>query len=194
MGIRFAGRLDEALYRRAQRLALRGVLPLWIVYALVGLALAVGATLFVLGGLLVAGALAFSLGLLGALVLTLYEVLARRGWTTHRLARDPFEGSLDEDALRIQSPHGRAEVPWDHFYQWKAGRQLLLVYQSSQLFHILVPGFFATPEDWQAARALVAEKVPSSQKADRRRLLWTFLVWFAIFVAVFLLWPALRGG
>lgn len=194
MEIRFEGRLDEALHRRAQRLALRGVLPLWLVYSLVGLALAVGASLFFLGGLLVPGALVFSLGLLGALVLTLYEVVVRRGWTTHRLARDPFEGSLDEEAFRITSPHGRAEIPWESLHQWKADRKLLLVYQSSQLFHILAPRFFATPEDWRAALALVAEKVPSSQRAARRRLLWTFLLWFAIFFTVLLLWPALRGG
>lgn len=192
--IRFAGRLDEALHHRAQRLALRGALPLWLVYALVGLALAAGSVLAFLGGLLVAGALVFSLGVLGSLAITLYEVVVRRGREAHRLAREPFEGSLDDDALRIGGPGGRAGIPWDRFQRWKAGRGLLLLFESSRLFHVLAPEFFATPEDWRAARDLVAEKVPSGQEADRRRLLWTFLLWFAVFFTGLLLWQAFRGG
>lgn len=194
MGIRFEGRLDEALSRRAQRLALRGALPLWLVYALVGLALAAGSVLAFLGELLVAGALVFSLGVLGSLALTLHEVVVRRTRETHRLAREPFEGSLDDDALRIGGPSGRAGIPWDRIERWKAGRGLLLLFESSRLFHVLAPEFFATPEDWRAARALVAEKVPSGQRADRRRLLWTFLLAFAAALAVLLLWHGLRGG
>ncbi len=194
MGIRFKSRLDEALSRRAQRLALRGVLPLWLVYTLVGLALASGSVLAFLGDLVVAGALVFSLGVLGSFALTLYEVVVRRARETHRLAREPFEGSLDDDALRIGGPGGRAGIPWDRFERWKAGRGLLLLFESSRLFHVLAPEFFATPEDWRAARALVAEKVPSGQRADRRRLLWTFLLAFATALAVLLLWHGLRGG
>lgn len=194
VSIRFEGRLDDSLHRRTQRLALRGELPAWVLYALAGLALAAGSALAFLLDRLVAGALVFSLGILASLVLTLYEVLARRTGPAELRAGGRIEGSLDEDALRITTPHGRAEIPWDRFQRWKAGRGLLLLYESSRLFHVLAPDLFATPEDWRAARALVAQKIPSSQAADRRRLLWTFLLAFAATLAVLFLWQGLRGS
>lgn len=194
MTIRFEGRLDEALQRRAQRLALRGALPLWALYVLAGLALAAGSVLAFLLDLLVAGALVFSLGVLASLVLTLYEVVVRRTGQADLPAGGRFEGTLDEEALRIASPAGRTEIRWERFERWKAGRGLLLLYESSRLFHVLAAELFATPEDWRAARALVAGNVPSSRKAERRRLLWAFLLGFAAALAALLLLQALRGG
>lgn len=197
MTIHFEGRLDPARRRRAQRLALRGALPLWALYGLTGLALAAGSVLAFLLDRLVAGALVFSLGVLASLVLTLYEVVVRRTGEADLPAGGRVEGALDEEALRITSPGGRAEIPWERFERWKAGRGLLLVYESSRRFHVLAPDLFATPEDWRAARALVAGKVPSTRTADRRRLLWAFLAGFAgalVALAVVLLLQRLQGA
>lgn len=191
--LRFAGRIDPALHRRAYRLALGGVLPIGLVYALAVGALAAGLVLFLAYDLLVAGAAAFSLGLLGALVLAFYEVAVRRTWKAHRPARDRFEGFLDERGLRVTGPHGDTEIPWERLHRWKASRSVLLLYVSSRSYQVLARGFFATPGDWRAARALVARRLPGGQGAGRRRLLWIFLLWFLLALAATIGWSLWQG-
>lgn len=191
--IHFSGRVDAPLYRRAHRVALGGVLPPWAVYALVAAALLVGLALFFLDWI-VPAALVFSLGILGSLILAVHEASVRRSWKTSRLGPEPFEGSLDEEGLRLRSTGGEGEIPWDGFEQWKGFRSILVLYLSSRHYQILAEDFFETPEDWQAAHALVARKVRSTQHAERRRLLWTFVTWFTIFLVVAVLWQVFVRG
>jgi len=191
--IRFSGRLDQALYRRAARLALRGVLPVGLVWALVAMALAAGIVgAFVLGQV-VAGALATSLGLLGAFALVLHETAARRAWRSHGATEAPVEGELDEAAFRLRSPRAEVEVPWDRVQAARSTRGLLLLYPSPRRFHVLAAEFFATPAEWRAARALVARKIASSERGDRRRLVWIFLASFLLFLAVTIAWTVWRA-
>lgn len=192
MEIRFQGELDPRLRRRAQRLALRSVLPAWFLAILVGGALALGLALL-LRGYPVAAAFFFSLGVLGLLVLGLYALVTHRTQEAHDALRQPFEGSLDEDGLKASGPGGSVRFAWPELTRWKGSSTVILLYQTSRRFLVLAADHFANDRDWRAARALVARKVPSTQTGDRRRLVVIFLVSFAVFLVAALVWTSLRA-
>lgn len=191
MAIHFKGRLDRDLYLRAARsdMATKSTL-LGAVVALV-----FGALLqpFVpsLGWILLA---------LGALIVVLrviVELQLRKSWRTDKLGPEPFRGTLSEEGFELVTDHGSSSVSWDRFYQWKATESELLVFTSDATFHILARSFFAGDEDWTAARELVAAKVPSKRRVERRGTVWNTVVlivlWIAAFVTVVLLWQAYEG-
>lgn len=192
MEIRFQGELDPRLRRRAQRLALRSVLPAWFLALLVGGTLALGLALL-LRGYPVGGAFFFSLGLLGLLILGLYALVTHRTHEPYDALRQPFEGTLDEDGLEASSPAGSVRLAWPELERWKGSSTVVLLYQTSRRFLILAADHFANDRDWRAARSLVARKVPSTQPGDRRRVVMIFLVSFAVFLVAALVWGFLRA-
>jgi hypothetical protein len=192
MPIRFQGELTPRLRRRALRLALRGVLPAWVLALLVGGALALGLGLL-LRGYPVGGAFFFSLGLLGLLVLGLYALVTQRLQEPHNALGEPFEGELDEDGVVASSAAGSARFGWPEFRRWKSSSTVLLLYQTSRRFLVLAADHFADDRAWRAARSLVARKVPSTQSGDRRRLVIVFFLFFAFSVAGTLVWSYLQG-
>jgi hypothetical protein len=172
--IRFAGTLDLRLYRRSFWLALGGTALPWVLISMSAMLLAAGLVLLglrqVLMGVVYAGA-----GLLGAWSVANQEVAIRRSWKTYRLARDPAEGWLDDDAFHARSEYGESNVPWDRFHQVKASATLLLLYPSATIYLILGEEHFASPEDWQAAKALVRQKVPAAPRMKLSRIIWVLL-------------------
>lgn len=192
MSIRFQGELTPRLRRRALRLALRGVLPAWVMAVLVGGALALGLGLL-LRGYPVGGAFFFSLGLLGLLVLGLYVLVTQRAQEPHDTLIEPFEGELDEDGLVASSANGSARFGWPEFRRWKSSSTVLLLYQTSRRFLVLAADHFADDRAWRSARSLIARKVPSAQSGDRRRLVIVFFLFLALTVVAAVAWSYLRG-
>jgi hypothetical protein len=192
MSIRFQGELTPRLRRRALRLALRGVLPAWVLATLVGGALALGLGLL-LRGYPVGGAFFFSVGLLGLLILGLYALVSHRVQEPHETLIEPFEGELDEDGLVASSASGSARFGWPEFRRWKSSSTVLLLYQTSHRFLVLAADHFADDQAWRSARSLVARKVPSTQSGDRRRLVVVFFLFFVLTVVAAVVWSYLRG-
>lgn len=190
--IRFQGELGPRLRRRALRLALRGVLPTWMLVLLVGSALALGLALL-LRGFPLGGAVFFSLGLLGLIVLGLYALVTHRTQDPHPALAEPFEGELGEDGLEARSAAGGARFRWSEFEAWKASTTVMLLYQSSRRFLVLAADHFADERDWRAARSLVARKIESTEAGDRRRLVRIFFLFFSVFLVGSIVWGLLRG-
>lgn len=196
--IPYQGSLRYEDYRRAIRLHGAGVFPVWLP---AGLLIAVAALLAGLLHLMQADLWpAFAvLGVFGflLLVLALRTWLVRKSWHTHKLAREPRRGTLSAEGLSVDSEHASARIPWDRLHQWKGSDHLLLVYESSHLFHILPRGFFAGDDDWRAATDLVAARLPS-RMTRQARLFWRlaagWLVLVAVLVAVLLVVAVTEGG
>lgn len=185
--IRFAGTLNLPLYRRAYWLAQWGTPMPWPPIVITGLLLAVGAGLFWTektgAGAVYAGA-----GVLVGASFLLQEASIRKAWKSHRLARDPLSGWLDDEGFHVRSEFGKGAVPWNRFYQVKASAALMLVYPSAVLYQILGEEHFATPEDWEAAKALVLRKVPAAPKVKVSRVIWSIVLCTAVLFGLLALW------
>lgn len=163
-------------------------LLLWtmtVVSALIGLGL--GALLPRLGEPLWPALVALGLAGFFLLTLGLIEWSLRRGWKSHTLLREGTRGTLASDGISMEGELGSARVPGDRFYQWAASPSVLLIYQSTALFHLLPREFFATDEDWSAAGELVAARLPSRRQRRRWRRWLSALLWIAVVIVFVIL-------
>jgi hypothetical protein len=156
--ITFRGRIDRKLYAQALRRQQRGlqsIAVLWIFASLFGLASASlddapmwGLPLFLL--------------LCGVLILAAPWLAARKALASGKILGAPLSGSADESRIVLESEYGRSELPWSAFHRAKVMPDLVLLFTSAQQFHIVARTFFASDEEWQRFRELVASCASSS--------------------------------
>lgn len=118
------------------------------------------------------------------------RLTVRRAFATDRFVAEPLTGEADENGMRLESPHGRTELPWALMHKVVMTADLVTIYQSATLIRILPRQFFADEESWQAFRRF-ATAAPVAKPALRPAR--TFLVWLGIIFVVFILWELLRG-
>ena len=192
--IPFAGTVRFEQYRRAQLLHLKDSVTRWSVIVTVA---AIGAFLLVVN--LASDQPSWSSAgfLVPPAVLLLWRALQERSyrqtWRSHQLAREPVRGQLSDHGLAVEGEHGSARIPWDRLYRWRAADDLLLIYEGSNAMHLLPRAFFAGEEDWQAARALVAAKLSTTESRSRWSSVKQLLLWVAILIVLVLLYAALAG-
>jgi len=124
--------------------------------------------------------------LFGLMLLVSPRMTVKRAFATDRFLSEPITGEADEQGVRMETPHGRSDLPWALMHKVVMSAKVVMIYQSVQIIRILPREFFADEESWQAFRRLSAA-APSSAK-PRRRPIYMFLLWIAIIVAVFILW------
>ncbi|MBK9431829.1 YcxB family protein [Sphingorhabdus sp.] len=93
--------------------------------------------------------------LLWALVVLVVIILLTRYWWLPRFTRRVFQQQSDlrhpfivrwnDDAYETEIPSGKITTPWSDFYQWRRGKDILLLYRSEALFN-----FFPTTGEGMA--------------------------------------------
>jgi hypothetical protein len=155
-GIRFAGRVTWADFRKAQRLHVGQ--GRWLVrLVLIGLWAVLAAT--ALGGELawfywtVIGATCFFM------VVARWRV--RLSWQRFRLEGRPFERILAEEGVESNTPESRQTMRWTFFSKYRLSDDMLLLYWDPPTMYWYCPRrFFACEDDWLAALDLVARNLP----------------------------------
>ncbi len=99
-----------------------------------------------------------------------------------------YAGSVCEDALDTRISGSSARLPWEAVTAYAAGPSVLLLAGHACL--PLARSLFPTDESWQAARAIITNRVvlapPPRKLGD---IQWrTVLLWLALLVVVFLAW------
>jgi YcxB-like protein len=61
--------------------------------------------------------------------------------------------------MLIKSTVGEENPTWDYFIKRKEGKNLLTMYQSDALFHIIPKRFFASAEEMSQFRQLLQKKL-----------------------------------
>lgn len=150
--ITFRGTIDRKLFARAlrrQQRVLRSIAVLWVVVSLIGFGSAKmgdpatwGWPLFLL--------------LFGVLILASPWLTARRALASGKMIGAPLSGSADESRIVIESEYGRSELPWSAFHRVKVMPDMVLLFASAQQFYVIARTFFASEDEWQRFRELVA--------------------------------------
>lgn len=91
----------------------------------------------------------------------LVERRIRTQWRTGDALREPFAGTLSDDAFEASSTAGTATIPWNGFARWRADEEVLVLFRTRRSFTLLARDHFESPSHWQAARELIAERVPA---------------------------------
>lgn len=184
--IRFEGTLTPDLYRRA--------------LAVSGRSMQVVAWMLILASVVnfrfadlakpVSWAMPLFIGTFGVMLLLAPRFTVRRTFATDRLLSEPVTGEADEQGVRLETAHGRSDLPWALMYKVVVTPNLVTIYQSASSIRILPREFFADEESWEAFRRLAAA-VPSAA-APSPHPIRVFLLWIAIIVVVFIVWTLFK--
>lgn len=100
--------------------------------------------------------------LLGAFAIFLFVTprrSARKAWQSSAGIGDPFSGVLSGTGLSWQGEYGQGHYPWKTLYGYRSRGEILLVYNEMHQTLFLLPRFFASAEEWEAAQALVSNQL-----------------------------------
>ena len=180
--IRFEGALTPDIYRRA--IGVNGRSVQWLAWTLI---LAAGVNLYFANlAKSVSWGMPLFMGLFGVMLLIMPRLTVKRAFATDRFLSEPTTGDADENGVRMESAHGRSDLPWALMHKVVVTPNLVTLYQSAGIMRILPREFFADEESWQGFRRL-ALAAPSVVKPSWRPIS-VFLLWLAIIIVVFVLW------
>ncbi len=80
---------------------------------------------------------------------------ARKAWQNNAAIREPFAGQLSRTGISWQATYAQGHYPWSALYGYRSRGDILLVYSGMHQALFLLPRFFASPADWEAAQELV---------------------------------------
>ena len=83
----------------------------------------------------------------------------RRIYSQQRNLQLPFESVCTDAGIESTSAGGRKQLPWTHLIRWQEGATLFVVYQSDQKSNIVPKRCFAQPEEVDAFRGLLTERL-----------------------------------
>jgi len=180
--IRFEGTLTPEIYRRALAVS-GGSMPL-VAWGLI----AAGAINLRFADLAapVSWAMPSFLLLFGVMLLITPRMTVKRAFATDKFLSEPITGEADEQGVRLETAHGRSDLPWAMMHKVVITPALVTIYQSAQILRIFPRAFFADEQSWEAFRRL-ATAAPSVAKPPRGPIR-VILLWIVIIIAVFVVW------
>ena len=141
--IQIKGQYELADFKKAHALhARRGRLATWGLYYVIG----VMAFVTVAGGVLaIMGRFPWSNVLISALVLGLFVIVRfvlmprqlKRIFTQQKDLSAPFEMTLTDQEFAMRNEFGESHLPWDSFVKWREDKEMLLLYRSDVIFHMV---------------------------------------------------------
>ena len=71
----------------------------------------------------------------------------------------PYTGELTETGYTATNRIGTVSLPWTDITGCKVEKELLIFYQGPMVFHILARPFFASTQQWEAAKSLISGRI-----------------------------------
>jgi hypothetical protein len=184
--VRFRGTLTPEIYARGLRATGRGLrFAAWTL----GLAGLIGLASAHIDRPVTWG-LPLFLVLLGIMLLRTPQMTVKRAFATDRFISEPFSGEADEQGMRIESEHGRSDLPWALMQKVVLLPDMVIVYQSASLFRVLPREFFEDDASWEAFRKMA--KVPGSTGNATKSTVRVVALWLAIIVITIIVWFAMN--
>ncbi|MEP7011881.1 MAG: hypothetical protein ABJC13_16275 [Acidobacteriota bacterium] len=84
-----------------------------------------------------------------------------KAWRSNAALRAPFSGSLSATGLAWQGPFAQGNIPWAALYGYRIRGEIALVYVGMNQAVFLLPRFFASPADWEAAQERIVANLRS---------------------------------
>lgn len=72
-----------------------------------------------------------------------------RLYEQQRLLHPEFTVEISDEHLVSRSALGESKLPWGLFHKWKSGGDVVLVYQSDELFHVFPARSFPSAMDFE---------------------------------------------
>jgi len=129
-------------------------------------------------------AAAIAIGLSIYFVRTGPERAAKAALRGSSILSAPTSLAISPEGFHASSQFGTSTLPWDVFVKRKRSDDLLLLYQSDGLFHIVARRWFASEASWHETLRLVDPRVPAPPGPTRRELLYLALLWIVLLAGI----------
>ena len=155
--MKISGQMNEADYVRSQHLHLRpkrlfviagalfSLLATWVAYKTNSLPIMLAYIAF----------LPIYFGLM-------QPFFAKRNFRLYKALSEPTVVEVRENGLFFKRTNGEGLVPWSEIIKWKKSPQLILLYPSKRLFHIVPAHFFESENDFQSFANQIDAKIGKS--------------------------------
>ncbi len=159
--IRFSGRLTKAELRTSHLATYPRIFKFWpwLYLVAIGLVLVTANLKDYAAHLSEDYPGALLLLLIAAFLFAVPRLGARKALKNNPSLREPFSGHLSNWGFSWQGAFDQGEIPWDALYGYRSRGEILLVYIGLHQAFFLLPRFFATPEEWDAAEELVVKNL-----------------------------------
>jgi hypothetical protein len=87
------------------------------------------------------------------------RLAARKAWRTNASLRAAFSGSISTAGITWQGAFGQVNFPWDALYGYKKRGEIVLVYVAVNQAYFLLPRFFSSTADWEAAWGMIRARL-----------------------------------
>jgi len=191
--IHLKGQCDLSDFMAAQKLhTYRGWLSSCLNYFSIGLMALM--TLLVIGAVIL-GSANWPLFMVPALLLGL-GVLGRYVLVPQRLAKlfaqqkdlsAPFEVEIDDAGFHFQNSYGDVRIPWGDFIKWKENQEMLLLYRSDVMFHMLPKCLFQNQGEIHFVLDKLREKKVPQARQTQNFLALAIVLTFIVLAAVIIL-------
>ncbi|WP_158013913.1 YcxB family protein [Sphingomonas sanxanigenens] len=143
-----------------------------IVFGLMILILGAGIIIELAAGrldLFLSGALAFIVLMLALLWFWTVPRTARRAFRQQAGLRYPTSYEWDEAQFRVRSQAGESRLSWDDIFAWHATPDMILIYLSGNLYHLVPARVFPSADERAVLEGLLAGHGVPTRRAGGRK-------------------------
>jgi hypothetical protein len=83
----------------------------------------------------------------------------RRAFRQRKDLQRPCKFTPSESGLGFETEGAQGAKPWSDYLKWKEGKSAFLLYMSDGMYQVLPKRFFSSPDEVDAFREMVREKV-----------------------------------
>jgi len=82
---------------------------------------------------------------------------AKRAFRMYKAMSEHFSVDSRPDGLFFRRTNGEALLPWDHIVRWRSDRKVLILYPTTNLYHVLPARLFVDSEGYEAFAKMLEE-------------------------------------
>jgi YcxB-like protein len=71
----------------------------------------------------------------------------------------PFEMELTERGMHTSNELGNNTVPWEYFTKWKENEDIVVLYQSDNIIHMIPKRLFPDPQQLEMVKSLLQKNI-----------------------------------
>ena len=84
---------------------------------------------------------------------------ARRTFRLYKALSERFSVDARPDGLFFRRTNGESLLPWDHIVKWRKNRKVLILYPTTNIYHVMPARLFADSEAYEAFAKMLEEHV-----------------------------------
>jgi len=84
---------------------------------------------------------------------------AKRAFRLYKAMSERFSVDARPEGLFFRRTNGESLLPWDHIVKWRSNRKVLVLYPTTNIYHVMPARLFADSAAYEAFAKMLEERV-----------------------------------